>query len=56
MARLLFLQAYKKAVIEVLKEYFASADCSEVATALGELGNPDLQHIFVKQVILMSPL
>ena len=44
------VQAYKAAAIEIVKEYMASADTAEVAEALKELGHPDLQHIFVKQV------
>ena len=44
------LQAYKAAAIGIIKEYMASADSAEVAEALKELGQPDLQHIFVKQV------
>ena len=44
------LQAYKAAAVGIIKEYMASADVAEVAEALKELGQPDLQHIFVKQV------
>ena len=43
-------QAYKAAAIEIVREYMASADLAEVAEALRELGQPALQHIFVKQV------
>ena len=44
------LQAYKAAAIELVKEYMASSDIAEVAEALKELGQPEMQHIFVKQV------
>ena len=40
------LQAYKAAAIGIIKEYMVSADTTEVAEALKELGQPDLQHIF----------
>lgn len=33
-----------------MREYFLSADTAEVATALPELDQPDMHHIFVKQV------
>ncbi len=33
-----------------MREYFLSADTAEVATALAELDQPDMHHIFVKQV------
>lgn len=44
------VQAYKAAAIGIIKEYMASADTAEVTEALEELGQPELQHIFVKQV------
>lgn len=43
-------QAFKHSAVGILREYFLSADTAEVATALTELGKPDLHHIFVKQV------
>ena len=44
------VQAYKATAIGIIKEYMASTDSAEVAEALKELGQPDLQHVFVKQV------
>lgn len=44
------MQAFKQSAIAIVREYFLSADTEEVATAVSELGKPDLHHIFVKQV------
>lgn len=48
--RVCFVQAFKQSAIAIVREYFLSADTEEVATAVSELGKPDLHHIFVKQV------
>ncbi|CAL5223519.1 g6048 [Coccomyxa viridis] len=47
-------KAYKAAAIGIIKEYMASADTAEVTEALEELGQPELQHIFVKQAIMLA--
>lgn len=44
------MQAFKQSAIAIVREYFLSADTEEVATAVSELGKPDLHHIFVKHV------
>lgn len=48
------VQAYKAAAVVIIKEYLVSADSAEVAEALKELGQPSLQHVFVKQARLRA--
>ena len=41
---------YKAAAVAAVKEYLSSSDMQEVSSNLGELQQPHLAHIFVKQV------
>eukprot|EP00878_Enallax_costatus_P006760 GHUV01007086.1.p1 GENE.GHUV01007086.1~~GHUV01007086.1.p1 ORF type:complete len:655 (+),score=257.56 GHUV01007086.1:532-2496(+) len=46
--------AFKLAMTSALKEYFNSADTSEVAARLLELDEPGLHPLFVKQVVTLA--
>jgi len=42
--------SYKAAAVATVKEYLSSSDMQEVVSSLTELQQPQLAHIFVKQV------
>ena len=48
------VQAFKASAIAAIREYFDSSDAAEVGRSLGDLEEPGLTNIFVKQV--RSPL
>lgn len=41
---------YKAEAVAVIKEYMSSSDFQEVSSTLEELNQPQLAHVFVKQV------
>lgn len=46
------MQAFKASAIAAIREYFDSSDAAEVGRSLGDLEEPGLTNIFVKQVRL----
>ena len=44
------LQAFKKASLAAIKEYYCSGDAAEVARCLQELNEPGFHSLVVKQV------
>lgn len=48
------LNAYKRAVIELLEEYFSSGEVAEASLSLKELDRPQLAHWFVKKSLLLA--
>mmetsp|Transcript_37781 Transcript_37781/g.95570 ORF Transcript_37781/g.95570 Transcript_37781/m.95570 type:complete len:712 (-) Transcript_37781:372-2507(-) len=46
--------AFKAASAAAIREYFDSSDVGEVARRLGELDEPGMLHIFVKQAVVAS--
>ena len=44
------MQAFKASAIAAIREYFDSSDAAEVGRSLGDLEEPGLTNIFVKQV------
>eukprot|EP01026_Neomeris_dumetosa_P035830 TRINITY_DN2880_c0_g1_i2.p1 TRINITY_DN2880_c0_g1~~TRINITY_DN2880_c0_g1_i2.p1 ORF type:complete len:567 (-),score=105.96 TRINITY_DN2880_c0_g1_i2:477-2108(-) len=48
------VEAFKRAAINTITEYFSSQDVNEVVRRLEELDEPGLHHIFVKQAIRLA--
>jgi len=48
------VQAYKKASLDIIAEYFDSGDCEEVARHLRELDEPGFVNICIKHAVQLS--
>eukprot|EP00897_Mesotaenium_endlicherianum_P000670 jgi/Mesen1/10603/ME000086S10143 len=49
-----FLEGYKRKVVGIVEEYFASGDVAAAAADLRDLGSPSLHHHFVKRAISLA--
>lgn len=48
------VQAFKASAIAAIREYFDSSDAAEVGRSLGDLEEPGLTNIFVKQAVQLA--